>query len=225
VILLNPQTAGCGEPPGPVVGSAHRPAASSVAAAPVRPLFQKDFVMKTSSSTPCFRPALETLEGRDLPSFLGLALLNLNNQITTATNTMASLNSQLTTTQLKLTGDINTTGADPGNVFNARAAISNDYSRAGSLFGQIKSVDSDVNALKGVQQNLAFAAFGGDPFDQLLALQTLFGSSFGGLFSGLFGGVTPTTSLTADQILAQATATVGTGQQFGFPTIATGANV
>jgi hypothetical protein len=167
---------------------------------------------------------LETLEGRELPSFVGLALMNLNNQITTDTNTMASLNARLTTTQQALTSTINATGGFFPPIVAAISPISSGYSNGGSLFGQMKSFDVDVNALKGVQQTLAFAAFGGDQFDQLVAITTLFGSSFGGLFGNLFGSVTPTTTMTADQILAAATTTINMPQNFGFPSIAAGAN-
>jgi hypothetical protein len=164
---------------------------------------------------------LETLEGRDLPSFVGFALLNLSNTITQDTNTMATLNSRLTTAQQKLTTDINGTGGTAALVFASRATISTDYSNAGSIFGQIKSFNADIAGLQSVQQTLAFAALAGDQFDQLIGFSTLFG---GNLFGGLFGGTGSTTSMTPAQIFSAANTTINTAQNFGFPTIAAGAN-
>jgi hypothetical protein len=165
-----------------------------------------------------FRPVLETLEGRDLPSFLGIGLLNLNQQITTVNNNATSLNTKLTNAQKDLTTQINSlTAANLGTVI---VNISNDYSMAGSLFGQIKQLASEFTTLQQVQQNFAFAAFTvGDGFDQILAFQALTGSS------GLFGFGAGTSTMSATTTLGLANTTINMAEPPPFPSIATGANV
>jgi hypothetical protein len=180
--------------------------------------------MQDSRSPSSVRPSLETLERRDVPSFVGFALLNLNNQISASTNTMQAEVSQLQTAQQKLTSDIQGTNNLAGPLLAARFAISADYARCGSLFGQIKGLNTEISDLTNLRQTLAFAAFSGDQFDQTIAMQVLFGGG-GGLFGGLFGGGGAAATSSPATLFGQANTIVNTAEPFGFPTIASGANV
>jgi hypothetical protein len=217
----------------------------------VRPAFQENFSMKASVSASSFRPTLEALEGRDLPSSVGFALVAVVNQINTTTGTMATLlNGNGATTapanslqgaQNKLTSDIATVGA-PTNMFGTfanntftptsltlfNAAIANDYSKAGSLFGQIKTLNTEVSDLNTIKQNLTFAAFSGDQFDKTVAFVTFSGANGStiGSFLAPFLGIKPsTTTMTASQLFTTATNIINTAQTAPYPSIGTGANV
>jgi hypothetical protein len=150
-----------------------------------------------------FRPRLETLEGRELPSSLGVSLFLLNNQTMAALNTQTNLVSNLQSTSTTLTNDING-GA-------SSTTINNDYSKAGSLFGQIKSLNTEITALVNLEQLISFVAVNGDSTDQQVAFFVFFG----------LGSITSKNNAN----FSTATDTINTAQPGGFPTIGAGANV
>jgi hypothetical protein len=159
--------------------------------------------MSQKSPQSCFfRPRLEALEGRELPSALGLGLFFLNNQTTAALNAQNALVSNLTNTATTLTNDI--------NAMASTTTIVNDYSKAGSLFGQIRNSNTQITALVNLEQLISFVAFSGDSTDQQIA------------FFVFFGLGSTTSKNTAN--LNTATNTINMSQPLGFPTIASGAN-
>src|SRR5262249_45091494 len=114
------------------------------------------------------------LEGRDLPSFLGLETLLVTSQLNTVVATQASQVSQLQSLPPQLNNTDLPTLANtifPTAAFAAaNTAVINSYTRSASLFGEIQGATGEANNLAGQAQFFALLCFAGDAFDVFVGL-------------------------------------------------------
>jgi hypothetical protein len=184
-----------------------------------RPFVQENFVMTTSRSTSSFRPGLEALETRAMPSGLSFSLFSVNNQLATDTKNMASLVQKMEDTQHQLTTDIHRSGR-PATAGSPE--IDNDYRQASNLYGQIQSLNSQIGALKGQELQLEeMAFFLGDDFDQGFA-QVLFFAKANPAVASLFGLAGAPRS--ADDLAHEANDIRDRPEDNSFPSIGQGAD-
>jgi hypothetical protein len=177
--------------------------------------------VNTSRSASSFRPGLEALETRALPSGLALSLLGVHNQIAADTNQMNGLVQKMEDTQRQLTTDIRQQGRPAGSQQQvATPQISDDYKQASDLYGQIQSLSSQVGTLQGQEAQLERASFFlGDSFDRGVTM-LLTVSAANPAVANFFH--VPTAARPSDDIVNEANEVRNQSQDDSFPSIGHG---
>jgi hypothetical protein len=128
---------------------------------------------RSVSENASFRPQLERLEGREMPSTLGFFLPTLIQPVVQATNQLTSQLNTMNSDFSKLQKD----ATAAAGAFNQ--TIASDYAKLGNDFGQITALNSQVKAQVSADQTFLFLlAFSGaldqsDTFFLFSAFNTL----------------------------------------------------
>lgn len=158
------------------------------------------------SASLSFRPQLEHLERRDLPSAAGMMLPSLVQPLTQLSQQMTSLVQQMNTDFTQLKADVANTTLPLSDSLPANVAL--DYTKVSNDYGQIKALDAVITASAKMDQAVIFMSISNgtfDPNDLLAVIQSM-------------KTIKAATNTAGDE-LAQANTLANTDPGQGFPTI------
>ena len=157
------------------------------------------------SSSLSFRPQLEHLERRDLPSAAGMMLPSLVQPLTQLSQQMTSLVQQINTDFNQLKNDVANAASFPGNL---PGFIATDYTKVSNDFGQIQALNTVITSSAQIDQALIFMSIADGTFDKNDLLAVVRAAK-----------TIKAATDTAASDLAQANTLASTNPGNGFPTI------
>lgn len=152
-----------------------------------------------------FRPQLEHLERRDLPSAAGMMLPSLVQPLPQLSQQMTALVQQMNTDFNQLKTDVANAAPFPDNLVGF---IATDYTKVSNDLGQIQGLNTVITSAAQIDQALLFMSIANGTFDKHDLLAVVRATK-----------TIKSATDTAASDLAQANTLAGTNPGNGFPTI------